>query len=320
MGDFPVSIYRKMNNGSAVSEFILLGLCNPPELDVVLYLTFLAMYIITLVGNTIIIIITNVDPALKTPMYFFLGNLSLLDIICTTSTVPNMLSKFFVPNKVISFHGCVIQMFVFTVAMDTEFLLLTFMSLDRYLAICNPLRYTNIMSRNSCICMAAIVWSFGLSSSTFHTSSTSWLSFCGPNKINHFFCEVPQVLALSCSDTSLNQLVLIVTDLILGLICIIFIFFSYVFIIISILHIRSAEGKKKAFSTCASHITVVVLFYGTLIFAYFRPSTLNASDTDKDIAVLYTIVIPMLNPILYSLRNKEVKGAIQKILLRKMFF
>ncbi|XP_063312499.1 olfactory receptor 5V1-like [Pelobates fuscus] len=307
-----------MNNGTSISEFILLGLCNPPEVDFILFLVFLVMYIITLIGNIIIIIITNTDPTLNTPMYFFLGNLSLLDVICTTSTVPNMLANFFVPKKSISFHGCVIQMFVFTVGMDTEFLLLTVMSLDRYLAICNPLRYKNIMSKNSCICMSAIVWSFGLSSSTFHASSTSWLSFCGPNIINHFFCEVPQVLALSCSDTSLNQLVLIFTDLILGLICIICICISYVLMVVAILCIRSSEGKKKAFSTCASHITVVVLFYGTLIFAYFRPSTLSASDIDKEIAVIYTIVIPMLNPILYSLRNKEVKGSIEKIVMRKM--
>ncbi|XP_063312500.1 olfactory receptor 5V1-like [Pelobates fuscus] len=306
-----------MNNGSSISDFFLLGLCNPPQLDVVLYTVFLVMYIITLIGNIVILIITNIDSALNSPMYFFLGNLSFLDVLCTTSTVPNMLAYFFVPKKYISFHGCFIQMFVFTAAMDTEFLLLTFMSLDRYVAICNPLRYKNIMSKNACFCISAVVWSFGLSSSTFHTSTISWMLFCGSNKINHFFCEAPQVMALSCSDTSLNQLVLIVTDLILGLICIIFIFLSYVFILIAILRIRSTEGKKKAFSTCASHITIVVLFYGTLIFAYFRPSALNAENIDQQIAVIYTIVIPMLNPILYSLRNKEVKGSIQKVFFKK---
>ncbi|KAM4049150.1 olfactory receptor 5I1-like [Anomaloglossus baeobatrachus] len=306
-----------MNNGSRISEFILLGLSNPPELGILLFLVFLTMYLVAIVGNLLIIFITNLDPALNTPMYFFLGNLSFLDIICTTSAVPKMLFNLFTQQKGISFNGCIVQMFFFTVGMDTEFLLLTFMSLDRYLAICNPLRYKSIMSKQSCFAMSVAVWAFGVSSSSFHSSSTLWLSFCGPNEINHFFCEVPQVLALSCSDISLNKNVLIVTDLILGLICIILIFISYVFIMFAILNIRSAEGKKKAFSTCASHITVVLLFYGTLIFAYFKPSDEN-SNLDKEIAVFYTIAIPMLNPILYSLRNKEVKQSIQKVILRKI--
>ncbi|XP_056374170.1 olfactory receptor 5V1-like [Hyla sarda] len=306
-----------MNNGSSISEFTLLGLSNPPELGILLFLVFLTMYLVTIAGNLLIIIITNLDPALNTPMYFFLGNLSFLDIICTTSAVPKMLSNLITQQKVISFNGCIVQMFFFTVGMDTEFLLLTFMSLDRYLAICNPLRYKSIMSKKSCFGMSIVVWAFGFSSSSFHSSSTLWLSFCGPKEINHFFCEVPQVLALSCSDISLNKYVLIVTDLILGLICITLTFISYVFIMFAILNIRSVEGKKKAFSTCASHITVVLLFYGTLIFAYFKPSD-ESSNMDKEIAVFYTIVIPMLNPILYSLRNKEVKLSIQKLISRKI--
>lgn len=306
-----------MNNGSSISEFILLGLSNPPELDILLFLVFLSMYLVATAGNLLIIFITNLDPALNTPMYFFLGNLSLLDIICTTSAVPKMLFNLFTQQKVISFNGCIVQMFFFTVGMDTEFLLLTFMSFDRYLAICNPLRYRSIMSKKSCFSMSIVVWAFGVCSSSFHSSSTLWMSFCGPKEINHFFCEVPQVLVLSCSDISLNKNVLIVTDLILGLICVILIFISYVFIIFAILNIRSAEGKKKAFSTCASHITVVLLFYGTLIFAYFKPSD-ESSNMDKEIAVFYTIVIPMLNPILYSLRNKEVKQSIQKVILRNI--
>ncbi|KAM3936469.1 olfactory receptor 5AP2-like [Leptodactylus fuscus] len=306
-----------MHNGSSISEFILLGLSNNPELGIVMFLVFLTMYLIAIAGNLLIIIITNVDPALHTPMYFFLGNLSFLDIICTTSAVPKMLFNLFTQQKRISFNGCIVQMFFFTVGMDTEFLLLTFMSLDRYLAICNPLRYKTIMSKKAYFSMSVVVWAFGFSSSSFHSSSTLWLSFCGPKEINHFFCEVPQVLALSCSDISLNKYVLIATDLILGLICITLIFISYIFIMFAILNIRSTEGKKKAFSTCASHITVVLLFYGTLIFAYFKPSD-ESSNMDKEIAVFYTIVIPMLNPILYSLRNKDVKLSIQKVILRKI--
>ncbi|XP_040275611.1 olfactory receptor 1019-like [Bufo bufo] len=306
-----------MNNGSSIFEFILLGLSSAPELDILLFLVFLAMYLVAIAGNVCIIIITNLDPALKTPMYFFLGNLSLLDIICITSAVPKMLFNLFTQQKVISFNECIIQMFFFTVGMDTEFLLLTFMSFDRYVAICNPLRYQSIMSKRSCFIMSIVVWAFGFLSSSFHSSSTLWLSFCGPKEINHFFCEVPQVLALSCSNISLNKYVLIVTDLILGLICIILIFISYVFIIFAILNIRSAEGKKKAFSTCGSHITIVLLFYGTLVFAYFKPSD-ESLNMDKEIAVFYTIVIPVLNPILYSLRNKEVKLSIQKVILRKV--
>ncbi|XP_068101386.1 olfactory receptor 2G3-like [Hyperolius riggenbachi] len=308
-----------MYNGSSISDFILIGLSNPPEFRILLFSIILLMYFIAICGNLLILFITNFDASLNTPMYYFLSNLSVLDVICTTSTVPKMLFNVISQQKTISFNGCILQMFVFTVGMDTEFLLLTFMSLDRYLAICNPLRYTSIMSKKSCILMSVVVWTFGFSSSTFHSSSTLWMSFCGPRKINHFFCEVPQVLALSCTDISLNKSVLIVTDLILGLICIILIFISYVFIILAILNIRSTEGKKKAFSTCASHITVVLLFYGTLIFAYFKPSD-DSSDMDKEIAVFYTIVIPMLNPILYSLRNKEVKASIQKSILRKIHF
>ncbi|XP_075067100.1 olfactory receptor 5V1-like [Mixophyes fleayi] len=307
-----------MYNGSIISEFILLGLSNFPELDIVLFSIFLLMYIICMTGNLVIIIITSIDPALNTPMYFFLSNLSFLDVLCTTSTIPNMLVNLFSERKVISFHGCVVQMFIFTAAMDTEFLLLTIMSVDRYLAICNPLHYKTIMSKKSCYFMSAIVWTFGFCSSTYHTTSTFRLSFCASNKINHFFCEIPQLLALSCSDTSINELVLIVTDVVLGVFCFIFIFGSYLFIILAVLKIRSTEGKMKAFSTCASHITVVLLFYGTLIFAYFKPSTGNASNMDKAIAVLYTIVIPMLNPILYSLRNKEVKDSVQKVIFRKV--
>ncbi|KAM4707097.1 olfactory receptor 5V1-like [Discoglossus pictus] len=309
-----------MNNESVVSEFILLGLSNGPDMDMVLFPIFLIMYIISMTGNLVIIIITNIDPALNTPMYFFLGNLSFLDVLCVTSTIPNMLANFFSKQKVISFQGCVVQMFVFTAAMDTEFLLLTLMSLDRYLAICNPLRYKSIMGKRSCFVMAAIVWSFGFFSSTYHTSSTFRLSFCASNKINHFFCEIPQLLALSCSDTHINELVLIVTDVILGVVCFICIFTSYVFIIIAVLKIRSVEGKKKAFSTCASHLIVVLLFYGTLIFAYFKPSSGNSSNSDKVVAVLYTILIPMLNPLLYSLRNKEVKESIKKVIFRKSAF
>ncbi|XP_072270015.1 olfactory receptor 5V1-like [Pyxicephalus adspersus] len=307
-----------MYNETTVSEFILLGLSIPPELEVVFFSVFFLMYIICMTGNLIIIIITNIDPALNTPMYFFLSNLSFLDAVCTTSTIPNMLAHFFSKHKVISFQGCVVQMFVFTAAMDTEFLLLTIMSIDRYLAICNPLRYKTIMSKKACFFMSAVVWTFGFCSSTYHTSSTFRLSFCASNKINHFFCEIPQLLALSCSDTSINELVLIVTDVILGVFCFIFIFGSYLFIILAVLKIRTAAGKMKAFSTCAAHITVVVLFYGTLIFAYFKPSTGNSSNMDKAIAVLYSIVIPMLNPILYSLRNKEVKESVQKIIFRKI--
>ncbi|KAM9330823.1 olfactory receptor 5V1-like [Gastrophryne carolinensis] len=305
-----------MNNGSRVSEFILTGLSSPPEARILLFSVILLMYIITIGGNLLILFITNVDPALNTPMYFFLGNLSFLDVICTTSTVPKMLFNLISQQKAISFNKCIIQMFVFTVGMDTEFLLLTFMSLDRYFAICNPLRYKSIMCKNTCICMSAIVWAFGFSSSTFHSLSTLWLSFCGPNEINHFFCEVPQVLALSCTDIALNKLVLTFTDLILGLVCIILIFICYALIIVAIINIRSTEGKKKAFSTCASHITVVLLYYGTLIFAYFKPEETSAMD--KEIAVFYTLVIPMLNPILYSLRNKDVKVSVEKIIFRKI--
>ncbi|CAI9584054.1 unnamed protein product [Staurois parvus] len=304
-------------NETSVTEFILLGFSGIKNIKLLLFGVFLFIYIITFSGNIVIVTVVYVNLQLHTPMYFYLVNLSFLEIFYTTNIIPRMLFNIMTDNNIVSFLECIAQLYFFGSLGSTECFLLGVMAYDRYLAICNPLRYMSIMSKKACVCMSLIVWTFGFSSSAFHSLSTLWLSFCGPKEINHFFCEVPQVLALSCTDTTLNKQVLIATDLVLGLICIILIFISYMFIIAAILNIRSREGKKKAFSTCASHLAVVLLFYGTLIFAYFKPSE-ESNNMDKEIAVFYTVVIPLLNPILYSLRNKEVKASVEKMILRKI--
>ncbi|XP_029431404.1 olfactory receptor 5V1-like [Rhinatrema bivittatum] len=300
-------------NQTFLKEIILLGLSSHPQIQILLFIIFLLMYVQALIGNVFIIIVVATDHHLHTPMYFFLINLSILDIFCTSTAIPKMLEMLLSERKVISFQGCIIQLFLFATALGTELLLLTMMACDRYVAICNPMHYPTIMSKKVCLCLAASIWVIGFVNSTVHTSLILKLSYCGPNVINHFFCEIPPILKLSCSDTYLNHIVLIASDIFFGIFCFLLITVSYVYIISAIVKIRSADKKQKAFSTCATHLTVVMLFFGGVVYTYIRPSSQDLLDQDKIISVLYAVISPVLNPIIYSLRNKEVKEAFWKL-------
>ncbi|XP_043859492.1 olfactory receptor 5V1-like [Dromiciops gliroides] len=296
-----------------ITKFIFLGFSNHPELQGLFFLIFLVIYLVTLLGNLLILTAIRINPALHTPMYYFLSNLSFLDICYTSTTVPIMLLNFFREKKTITYEGCLSQLFFLVTCAGTEGVLLATMAYDRFVAICRPLRYPVLMNRRVCAYLAAGSWLCGLMNSLTHTGLMASLTLCGPNQINHFLCDIPLLLKLSCSDTSVNEFILYVASAIIGLSPCLFTAVSYVIIISAILKIQSAQGRGKAFSTCASHLTVVVIFFGTAIFNYDQPSSGYSLDVDILVSVLFCIVTPMLNPIIYSLRNKEVKGAIRKL-------
>ncbi|XP_075415123.1 olfactory receptor 13D1 [Tenrec ecaudatus] len=305
-------------NLSAVTEFFLVGLSQYPELQFFLFMVCLIMYIIILLGNSLLILISLLDSRLHTPMYFFLGNLSFLDICYTSSSIPPMLIIFGSERKSISFVGCALQMVVSLALGCTECLLLAVMAYDRYMAICNPLRYSIIMNRMLCVQMASWSWIIGSLTSIVQTVLTMLLPFCGNNVIDHLTCELLALLKLVCSDISINVLVMTVANVVILVIPLLLIFISYVFILSTILRLNSTEGKKKAFSTCSAHLTVVILFYGSALFMYMKPKSKDTKTSDEIIGMSYGVVTPMLNPIIYSLRNKEVKEAVKKVLSRHL--
>ncbi|CAM4570853.1 unnamed protein product, partial [Caretta caretta] len=277
-------------NHSEVTEFILSGLTDRPELQVPLFGLFLLIYVITLVGNGGMILIITIDPQLHTPMYFFLRNLSFCDLCLSSTISPKMLLNLLAERKSISFTTCAVQMSLSIAFADSEGFLLTVMAYDHYVAICNPLLYTVTMSRQLCKQLVAGVYSVGVVDSMIFTCFTFRLSFCSSNIINHFFCDTPPLLVLSCSDTRINEIMMFVFTLcITGSIFVTFLL-SYVYITSTILQIRSAEGRRKAFSTCSFHLTSVVLFYGTQLFMYLRPSSSYSMDTDKIVSVFYSLV------------------------------
>ncbi|XP_077675920.1 olfactory receptor 8U9-like [Eretmochelys imbricata] len=299
-------------NHSEATEFILSGLTDHPELQVPLFGVFLLIYGITLVGNGGMILLITIDPRLHTPMYFFLRNLSFCDLCLSSIIFPKMFLNFLAERKSISYTACAVQMFLSIAFGDVECLLLAVMAYDRYVAICNPLLYTVTLSRHLCKQLVAGVYVVGVVDSMIYTCCTFRLSFCSSNIINHFFCDVLPLLALSCSDTRINEIVMFASMCCIQVISFLTVLLSYVYITSTILQIRSAEGRHKAFSTCTFHLTAVVLFYGTLLFMYLRPTSSYSTDTDKVASVFYTLVIPMLNPLIYSLRNMEVKDALRK--------
>ncbi|XP_004781574.2 putative olfactory receptor 2B8 [Mustela putorius furo] len=306
----------EQKNGSSFTGFILLGFSDRPQLELVLFVVLLIFYLFTLLGNTTIIALAQLDPHLQTPMYFFLSNLSFLDLCYTTSTVPQLLVHLRRADKSISFGGCVAQLFISLGLGCTECLLLGVMAFDRYAAICKPLQYTVIMHPHLCALMASALWFFGFGNSLLQTVLIFLLPLCGRNKIDHFLCEIPALLKLACVDTTMNESELFFASVIILLIPVALIIFSYGQIVRAVLRIKSSAGQRKVFGTCGSHITVVSLFYGTAIYAYLQPSNNYSQDQGKFVSLFYTIVTPMVSPVIYTLRNKDVTGAMKKVLCR----
>ncbi|XP_026539306.1 olfactory receptor 10AG1-like [Notechis scutatus] len=307
------------NYSFLVTEFIFAGFSVRPQLQVLLFVLVFSMYGMSLAGNTIITTVIRLNAVLHTPMYFFLTNLSLLEICYTTSIVPKMLASLMSEQgKKIALWGCATQMYFFTLFGITECCLLAAMAYDRYVAICNPLRYSIIMSPTVCIQLSVASWSVGLVVGLGQTNYVFSLTFCGPNKINHFFCDIPPLLTLACGDTSRNVIAVYMVAVLFITTPFLLILISYVYIVISILKISSAEGRRKAFSTCSSHLIVVSLFYGSGIITYLRPKSSYSAESDKLLALFYTVVTSMLNPIIYSLRNKEVKVALRRMMSNKL--
>ncbi|XP_049484400.1 olfactory receptor 1L4-like [Panthera onca] len=304
-------------NQSHITEFLLLGLTSDPKYQKWLFTSFLAMYLVNVAGNSVIIAAIRGDTRLHTPMYFFLSNLSLVDICFTNVIVPRMLANMLSKTKKISFAQCLTQMYFFVTCAITDSFLLAAMAIDRYMAICNPLHYTTTMSPQRCLLLVTVSWVLSHLHSLTHTILMARLSFCGPNVIHHFFCDVQPLLTLSCSDTSVNELLAFTEGSLVIMSPFILIIVSYVHITRAVLRVPSRGGRHKVFSTCGSHLTVVALFYGTAISVYIRPSSTYSVTKDSVVTVIYTVVIPMLNPFIYSLRNKDMKQALRKLTRRK---
>ncbi|CAI9153703.1 unnamed protein product [Rangifer tarandus platyrhynchus] len=300
-------------NITEITHFMLLGFSDFPRIIAVLFAVFLVIYILTLTWNLSLLILIRMDSHLHTPMYFFLSKLSLIDICYVTSTAPKMLYDFFQERKMITYVGCVVQYFVFSTMGLSESCLMTAMAYDRYVAICNPLLYSSIMSPTLCGRMVLGSYLAGLSGSMSQLCAMLQLHFCGPNVINHFFCDMPQLLVLSCTDTFFAQLLTAISTVIFGIINALVIMISYVYIVISIMKITTASGRPKAFNTCASHLTAVTLFYTSSTFVYLSSTSGGSSSFDRFASVFYTVMIPMLNPLIYSLRNKEIKDALKRL-------
>ncbi|XP_029435865.1 olfactory receptor 1G1-like [Rhinatrema bivittatum] len=299
-----------VENMTMVTEFIILGLSDNPQL----FLVFLLIYLITLLGNLVIITVTCADPCLHTPMYLFLSNLALTDICCTSNIIPNLLGIIISRDKTISYTGCIVQLHFLMAFASIECLLLTAMAYDRYAAICDPLRYSLIMNQRVCVLLAAASWIVGFLPSETITASVTHLSFCASNVINHFFCDLLPLLKLSCTDTVSIQSIVFVSAALISVPAFLVTLISYTYIISAVLRIRSAEGKRKAFSTCSSHLTVISIYYLSMFCIYLRPTSTYSQEQGKILSVLYTAVTPMLNPLIYSLRNKEVENALRKVL------
>ncbi|XP_069057628.1 olfactory receptor 8D1-like [Pleurodeles waltl] len=300
------------DNKTMMEEFLLIGFSDSPHLQVPLFLAFLLIYLMTLVGNLLIMITIYSSSLLHSPMYIFLTNLSFLDITYTSVIFPQMLVNFFNEGTDLSLSECLVQMYFFTVMASTEIILLTLMAYDRYVAICNPLRYTVIMSKAVCTRLAAGCWTVGIIDTIPHTVLISQLSFCVTHTINHFFCDISAMMNISCSDTWKIEILTYVMGSIQTLMSFALIIISYVNIAFSVLKIRSKDGRHKAVSTCTSHLIVVILFYGSVSFSYMRPTSSYSKVDNKILSLSYIAVTPLCNPIIYSLKNTEFKNALRK--------
>ncbi|XP_074075555.1 olfactory receptor 2AJ1-like [Macrotis lagotis] len=305
-------------NQTFARDFILLGLLDPNHYGLLFLTLILFMFMVAIMGNTVLILLIRIDIRLHTPMYFLLSHLSFMDILHISNIIPKMANNFISGSKSITFLGCGFQIFLYLIFVGSECLILAAMSYDRYVAICYPLRYPILMSHQISVILAAGCWLGGTINSTIHTIYVLNLPFCGTRAIDHFFCEVPAMLKLSCVDTSHYEGRVNVSGVFFLLIPLSIILASYGHIIRTVLHIKSVEAQKKAFSTCSSHLTVVAMYYGCFIFTYMRPRSYHTPGQDKFLAISYTILTPMLNPIIYSFRNKDVLCAIKKVLRKAL--
>ncbi|KAL1787024.1 olfactory receptor 1L4 [Sigmodon hispidus] len=302
------------NHNSSTWNFILLGLSSNPQMQKPLFVIFFIMYLVTVMGNVLIILAIHSDSRLQTPMYFFLSNLSFMDICFTTVIVPKMLVNLLSVTKTISYVGCLVQMYFFIALANTDSYLLASMAIDRLVAICNPLHYDMVMGPRRCLAMLLGSCTISHLHALFRVLLMSRLSFCASHVIKHFFCDTQPVLKLSCSDRSSSQIVVMTETLTVIVTPFLCILFSYLRIIVTVLRIPSVSGKRKAFSTCGSHLTVVALFYGSVIYVYFRPLSMYSVVKDRVATVMYTVVTPMMNPFIYSLRNNDMKRGLRKFL------
>ncbi|KAL2791481.1 olfactory receptor 12D2 [Daubentonia madagascariensis] len=308
-----------MLNQTSVTEFLLLGVTDIQELKPFLFVVFLTIYFLNVAGNGAILMIVISDPRLHSPMYFFLGNLSCLDICYSTVTLPKMLENFLSTHNAISFLGCISQLHFFHFLGSTEAMLLAVMAFDRFVAICKPLHYTAIMKPQLCTQMAITIWIIGFFHAMLHSIMTSRLTFCGSNHIHHFFCDVKPMLKLACGNTELNQWLLntVTGTIAMGPFCLTLLSYFYI-ITYLFFKTHSCSLLHKALSTCASHFMVVILLYAPVLFTYIRPASGSSMDQDRIIAIMYSVVTPVLNPLIYTLRNKEVKGALGMVIRRRL--
>ncbi|OCT59998.1 olfactory receptor 1019 [Xenopus laevis] len=306
-------------NQSSAKDFILSGLTDNPTLQQILFFSFLLIYITTILGNVGIMVITKTEANLNTPMYFFLRHLSFSDLCYSSVITPEMLANFLRKEKVIQLAGCAAQMFIFVTFGAMECFLLGIMAYDRYLAICQPLHYHVTMDNKACMTFVGAAYMGSLLNALVHTTGTFSLSFCRSNIIKHFYCDIPPLLRLSCSDTTINEILLVVFGIMTSWFSLLVIIISYGYIIYAIFKMHSASGRRKVLSTCTSHFTAVSMFYGALFFMYFRPATSFSVGKDSIASMFYTIFIPMLNPLIYSLRNRDVKEALVKAIRRTFF-
>ncbi|XP_072217155.1 olfactory receptor 14J1-like [Excalfactoria chinensis] len=303
-----------MPNSSSISEFLLLPLADTRQLQLLHFWLLLGIYLAALLGNGLISTAVACDRRLHTPMYFFLLNLALLDLGCISTTLPKAMANAHWDTRAISYAGCAAQLFFFLFFLSAEYYLLTVMSYDRYVAICKPLHYGTLMDSRACATMAAAAWGAGALCSVLHTASTFSLPLCQGNVVNQFFCEIPQILKLSCSESNLREVVFIIFSISLAFGCFVFIVVSYVQIFMAVLRMPSEQGRHKAFSTCLPHLAVVSLFLCTSFFAYLKPPSVSSPSMDLMVALLYSVVTPTVNPLVYSMRNREVKDALRKVM------
>ncbi|XP_012410071.1 olfactory receptor 1361-like [Trichechus manatus latirostris] len=309
----------RVENQSSVSKFLLLGLSRQPQQQHLLFVLFLSMYLATVLGNLLIILAISTDSHLHTPMYFFLSNLSFVDVCFSSTSVPKVLTSHILRSQTISFSGCLTQLYFLIVFANMDSFLLAVMAYDRFVAVCHPLHYTTKMTPQLCALLVAGSWIIANLNALLHTLLMARLSFCADNMIPYFFCDVTSLLRLSCSDTHLNEIMILTEGALILIIPFVCILVSYICITSAVLRVPTTKGRWKAFSTCGSHLAVVLLFYGTIIVLYFNPSSSHSAETDTASTVMYTVVTPMLNPFIYSLRNKDMKEALRKMIAMKIF-